>query len=110
MIFRYPGAKNQHFAALAPFLDRLLERRKAFHDVFVGGGSVLLNIAATHPRMEVYANDLDPDVALFWEVVAGNQVGELCDRLRVRPTIDLFYDVRNRAAGAGCTGHTGFCS
>src|ERR1035441_3786997 len=100
MIFRYPGAKNQHFTALAPFLDRLLKGRKAFHDVFVGGGSVLLNIAATHPRIELHANDLAHGMALFWQVVAGNQVGELCERLRVRPTIDLFYEVRNRTGGS----------
>ncbi len=53
MIFRCPGAKNQHFAALAPFLDRLLAGRRAFHDVFVGGGSVLLNIAAKYAQVSM---------------------------------------------------------
>ena len=98
MIFRYPGAKNQHFAALAPFLDRLLEGRRAFHDVFAGGGSVLLHVAASYPRIQLHANDLDEDVAIFWKTVVGDQVGELCERLRIRPTIDLYYEIRDHPA------------
>ena len=98
MIFRYPGAKNQQFAALSPFLERVLEGKGRFHEVFVGGGSVLLNVAKTHPRIELHANDLDEDVMLFWAIVIGDQVGQLCEQLRIKPTIDLYYEVRDRPA------------
>ena len=96
MIFRFPGAKNHLLPALAPFLDRLLDGARSFHDVYVGGGSVLLHVAKLHPKIALYANDLDSDIADFWRVVVGAGVDELCDRFRVRTTIDFFYELRAR--------------
>jgi DNA adenine methylase len=98
MIFRFPGSKAKFLKTLTPFLDRLLQGRKSFHDVFTGGGAVALFVAERHRRMELRLNDLDPDLSAFWRVVAGHQVGALCDRLRIRPTIELFYELRCEAA------------
>ena len=96
-IFRFPGSKAQFLAPLAPFLDRLLQGRKSFHDVFTGGGAVSLFVAARYPGLELCLNDLDPDLSAFWRVVAGDEVEALCDRLALRPTIDLFYELRRTA-------------
>ena len=41
-IFRFPGSKAKFLKTLTPFLDRLLQGRKRFHDVFTGGGAVAL--------------------------------------------------------------------
>lgn len=94
MIFRYPGAKNKLLPTLDPFLDRVLAGAKSFHDVFTGGGSVLLHVAARHPGIALHANDADDHVAAFWKVCASHRVNELCDRLRVKPTVDLFQEVQ----------------
>jgi DNA adenine methylase len=94
VIFRYPGSKAKFLTSLAPFLDRLVEGRSVFHDVFTGGGSVSLFMASRHPRLTLCLNDLDPDLSAFWRVVAGGHIEALCDRLDVRPTVDLFQELR----------------
>src|SRR4051812_23800693 len=95
MIFRYPGSKAKVLTSLAPLLDRLVEGRTVFHDVFTGGGSVSLFMAKRHPRLTLCLNDLDPDLSAFWRVVAGDRIGALCDRLDMRPNVDLFRELRD---------------
>jgi DNA adenine methylase len=94
MIFRYPGAKNRLLHTLNPFLDRVLAGAESFHDVFIGGGSVLLHVARRCPNLRLHANDADDHVAAFWKIIASNRVDELCDRLRVKPTVELFYELK----------------
>jgi DNA adenine methylase len=96
-ILRFPGSKAQFIRQLSPWLDALLRGRKSFHDVFCGGGTVALMIAERFPRLELHLNDLDPDLSAFWRVVAGNEVEGLCDRLDIRPTLDLFTHLRRTA-------------
>jgi site-specific DNA-adenine methylase len=67
VIFRFPGGKGKSIHVLDPFLERLVDRRRAFTDVFVGGGGVLLHVARKYPRLALRANDLDPDIAAFLE-------------------------------------------
>ena len=96
MIFRFPGSKAKLLNSLTPFLDGLLKGHRCFYDVFTGGGAVALFVARRHPRMELHLNDLDPEISAFWRVVVGNGVRELCDRLRLRPTIDFFFELRKQ--------------
>lgn len=96
MIFRFPGSKSKLLSSLAPFLDRLIQGQKVFHDVFTGGGSVALFIARRHPRLQLRLNDLDPDLSAFWRTVAGDDVEALCDRIQVRPTVELFHEMRDQ--------------
>ena len=98
MIFRFPGSKAKFLPALTPFLDVLVQGQKSFHDVFVGGGSVALFVAQQHPQIEIHLNDLDADLSAFWRVVAGSNVDDLCDRLRLRPTLDRFHELRQQPA------------
>jgi DNA adenine methylase len=94
MIFRYPGGKNKLLHTLDPFIEKTLEGKRSFNDVFVGGGSVLLHVAKKHPKITLHANDADDHIAAFWKTVASHRVEELCCRLRARPTVDLFYEVQ----------------
>jgi DNA adenine methylase len=98
MIFRFPGSKSKLLTPLAPFLDRLVEGQNVFHDVFTGGGSVALFVAKRHPRLELRLNDLDPDLSAFWRTVAGDGEEALCDRIQVRPTVELFHQLRDTKA------------
>jgi DNA adenine methylase len=80
---------------LTPHLHRLLNGATAYHEPFVGGGSVLLWVAQHYPRLPLYANDFDPGVAGFWNCILNQKaVHEMCDRLP-RPSevnVDLFRD------------------
>jgi DNA adenine methylase len=95
MILRFPGSKTQLLPLLRPHLDRLVDSRDSFHDVFLGSGSVLLDIARRHPNLKLSANDADAGLIAFWRIVAGKSVEPLCDHiLRTKPTLALFQETR----------------
>jgi DNA adenine methylase len=96
--FRYPGAKNKLLPILMPHIDQMLaqEDDPAFCDAFVGGGSVLLEVASKYPSIPLFANDKDYGVASFWELISStrDRVDELLLLIDQKPTIELFYQLR----------------
>jgi DNA adenine methylase len=95
--FRYPGAKNKMLPLIMHYLDQIISDENHFIDLFVGGGSVLLEVANRYPDIKLYANDKDYWISSFWSVVAGDdskKLGELLARVEVQPTLDLFYKLR----------------
>ena len=95
--FRYPGSKNKLLPVLMELIEPLVQDDQKFVDVFVGGGSVLLEVANTFPKAELYANDKDYWMYCFWKIVAGTDVNKLNDLLALietNPTLDLFYKLR----------------
>ena len=95
MIFRFPGAKTKLLPLLRPYIDKLVDGRKSFHDVFVGGGAVLLDTARRYPGLKLYANDADAGLVAFWKIVGGKSVEPLCDRIcSTKPSLALFRAMR----------------
>jgi DNA adenine methylase len=96
--FRYPGAKNKLLPVINEHLTSLqIEKHNAFCDVFVGGGSVLLDVAAKYPNIKLYANDKDYNIAAFWKIVSGSQIIKLQElfELMAQPvTLEHFYKLR----------------
>jgi len=95
--YRYPGAKNRLLSTIGQYLYPLVERKNVFIDCFVGGGSVLLDIAKKYPRIELMANDKDHLIASFWKVVSSSDVQKLSflkEKLSITPTIDMFYELK----------------
>jgi DNA adenine methylase len=95
--FRYPGGKNKLLPIVTAHIDEILIGQDKFCDAFIGGGSVLLDIAKRYPQIQLYANDKDYWVYCFWKVVAStdfNKLSELLTLLEVRPTLELFYKLR----------------
>lgn len=101
-IFRYPGGKSR---LLKPIFDEIStlslvppgQSHEVFHDVFVGGGSVLIHVAQQHPKARLHANDLDKNVFSFWELVAFGSPEEAKDLeklLAQKPTMTLFNNLR----------------
>ena len=94
MILRFPGSKTKLLPLLRPYIDRLVEGRDSFHDVFVGAGTLLLDVALRHPSVRLYANDADAALIAFWRVVSGKSVEPFCERiLGTKPTLRLFEDM-----------------
>lgn len=94
MIFRYPGAKTK-------FLPLFREKWYAdigdeFTDVFVGGGSVLLDVAEKRPDVRLHANDLNECMHAFWSLVAdeAKPLLPLLDLISRTPTVELFKSLR----------------
>jgi len=95
MIFRFPGAKSKLLPLLRPYIDRLVAGQGSFHDVFVGSGTVLLDTARRHPKLDLSANDGDAGVSAFWRTVSGKSVASLCERiLGTKPTLSLFRQIQ----------------
>jgi len=100
-LFRYPGGKSRIVPPLLLYLHSSLRDAKAFHDVFVGGGSVSIGVAKEYPNLFIHMNDLDPCMSAFWEVMVGPEYYfiELLERLKITPTIELFQKLRELPNG-----------
>lgn len=95
--FRYPGAKNKMLPVLREHLDPLLVDQDNFIDVFVGGGSVLLDIAQRYPTIKLHANDKDYWMYCFWNIVSSGddaKFNSLLQLIEQKPTLELFYQLR----------------
>lgn len=90
MVVKVPGSKGRYLRLLDPYLDWLVDGETEFADVCVGGGSVLVHIAERYPSLQLLANDVDPLIAAFWQVVVHPELMEaLCAKLAVPPTREL---------------------
>lgn len=97
MIFRYPGGKQRLLPVIMAALDPMLCEASEFHDVFVGGGSVLIGVANKYPGMKLFANDLDSRMAAFWNLVAKGSDADckkFCELLQIPVTIARFNALR----------------
>lgn len=95
-IFRYPGGKSRLLKALRPHLDEAAKGSTAFHDVFVGGGSVLFDVAERYPSIQLCANDMDEWVHAFYTVLVGqsSEQDAFLGLIDQSPTIELFRKLR----------------
>lgn len=94
MILRFPGGKANLLPSLRPYLDRLVDGHGAFHDVFVGSGAMLLDVARRHPDLRLHANDADAGLMTFWNIVSGKAVEAFCERVvSTRPTLNLYREM-----------------
>lgn len=96
-VFRYPGAKNRLLPQILPFIEASLKNSSGFCDAFVGGGSVLLEIAEKYPNIPLYANDKDTFVFSFWKLMSNENESEikaLKELVQQTPSIELYYKLR----------------
>lgn len=98
---RYPGSKTKLLPIINEYLDKTLVNSKYFVDVFVGGGSVLLDVAKRYPKIELFANDKDYSIYSFWKIVGGTDSKKLSDLLGLMAqpvTLEHFYKLRSAKA------------
>jgi DNA adenine methylase len=56
---------------------------------------VLLDTAERHLDTELRANDLNPGIYAFWScIIDSKRMGDLCRKLHIKPTVDLFYSIK----------------
>lgn len=96
-IFRYPGGKSKLLEPINKALYPLIRETGAFAEPFVGGGSVLVQVAKDFPDIKLYINDKDPYMYGFWKMLAeasDKEMGLFYTLLRTKPTISLFKHLR----------------
>lgn len=97
--FRYPGGKSKLLPLIIPKINKEIydNNISIFCDAFVGGGSVLLEMAS-NKNLSLIANDKDKDIYCFWKIISCNNessINELCSLINCNPTIEMFYNVQN---------------
>ncbi len=95
--FRYPGSKNKMLPILMEHIGERIKNETAFTDAFVGGGSVVLEVATKYPDVELLINDKDVWMFSFWDIVCGKHTSQLSDLLLLidQPaTLEQFYKLR----------------
>jgi len=106
-IFRYPGGKTKLTKNILSEIQRILTGKNflenhstnsTFVDVFVGGGSVALEVANEYPSIDIVINDLDEWMYCFWrEICDGNTRDLMSNIMRYSPpTVEDFAYWRER--------------
>lgn len=90
--FRFPGSKCKSLPTLSKYLDRII--KKQFVDVFVGGGSVLLDVAERYPNIQLFTNDKDYNIYCFWNVITDEKIDQLLELMKQKVTLKLFHKLR----------------
>ena len=77
---RYPGGKSRALSKLFQYIPDLKDYTH-YHEPFVGGGSVALEIGKRYPHLDIWVNDLYGPLYNFWRVLQ-DQGEELSDLLK----------------------------
>ena len=76
---RYPGGKSRALSKLFQYIPDLKDYTH-YHEPFLGGGSVALEIGKRYPHLDIWVNDLYEPLYNFWRVLQ-DQGRELRDEL-----------------------------
>ena len=68
---RYPGGKSRALTKLFQYFPDLKYYR-AYHEPFLGGGSVALEVTKRYPHLEIWVNDLYEPLYNFWRELQDN--------------------------------------
>ncbi len=61
---RYPGGKSR---AIKKIQQQLPKKFSEYREPFVGGGSVFIYLKQTYPNIDIWINDLNQELYLFWK-------------------------------------------
>jgi len=96
-IFRYPGGKSRLLKPIKETLYPLLDKAGVYVEPFVGGGSVLIQVAKDFPHAKLVVNDKDERIFCFWSLFQhGNedQIKSFYKLVKQKPTVKLFKQLR----------------
>lgn len=61
---RYPGGKSRGINTIIKYLPASFSE---YREPFVGGGSVFIYLKQSFPNLDVWINDINPELFLFWK-------------------------------------------
>ncbi|MEL4894632.1 DNA adenine methylase [Crocosphaera sp. Alani8] len=77
---RYPGGKSRAIKQIqGQFPDKF--NFSEYREPFVGGGSMFIYLKQVYPNIDIWINDLNPELYLFWKV-AQSDLKKLVTKLR----------------------------
>lgn len=89
------------------YVDRPILETRVYYEPFIGGGPVMLSVAGepspleypTFAGVKLYANDMDPNVAAFWEFMAvatDTEFEKFIQLISRKPTMEMFWEERDK--------------
>ena len=103
---RYPGGKSRALSKLFQYIPDL-SGYTDYHEPFLGGGSVALEVTKRYPRLNIWVNDLYEPLYNFWRVLQdnGHDLKNILLQLKQRhpdPTSakSLFLDAKDYLSGS----------
>ncbi len=75
---RYPGGKSR---AIKQIEEQLPNNFSEYREPFVGGGSIFIYLKQINPNIDIWINDLNPELYLFWKI-AQSDLNSLVTQLR----------------------------
>ena len=103
---RYPGGKSRALSKLFQYIPDL-KNYTDYHEPFLGGGSVALEVSKRYPHLQIWVNDLYEPLYNFWRELQdhGHEVKDILLQLKQRhpdPTSakKLFLDAKDYLSGS----------
>ena len=103
---RYPGGKSRALSKLFQYIPDL-KNYTDYHEPFLGGGSVALEVSKRYPHLQIWVNDLYEPLYNFWRELQdhGHEVKDILLQLKQRhpdPTSakKLFLDAKEYLSGS----------
>ena len=108
-IFRYPGSKLKFLPVLIPYVEQQFfaapQRFDEYVEPYFGGGAGMGVLQCLPRSTRVRINDLDPGVCALWQAVQRHPEQLKAAILKLRPTVKLFYDLKQRELKGSYTGN-----
>ena len=82
---RYPGGKSRALTKLFQYFPDLKDYTH-YHEPFLGGGSVALEVTKRYPHLNIWVNDLYEPLYNFWRELQdhGNEITDILIQLKQR--------------------------
>jgi len=82
---RYPGGKSRAITKLFQYFPDL-KNYTDYHEPFLGGGSVALEVTKRYPHLNIWVNDLYEPLYNFWRELQdhGNEIADILIQLKQR--------------------------
>jgi DNA adenine methylase len=65
---RFPGGKSKAIKQIIQHLPENLAKYTEYREPFSGGGSMFIYLKQTYPKLDIWINDLNHELYLFWKI------------------------------------------
>ena len=96
-VFRYPGGKSKMLPVILEHLEPMVRDSDTYIEPFIGGGSVMLHLAANYPNLKLFINDKNYGIFCFWSIVTGTDTSTISELLKLidqPPTVQLHSSLK----------------
>ena len=99
---RYPGGKSRAIKQIQEQFPRRFTFSE-YREPFVGGGSVFIYLKQIYPNIDIWINDLNPELYLFWKIAQSDLKALVTELRQIKKNRkdgrELFQELRELDVG-----------